>query len=75
MQLRIFHLKESRGAKLGSKESQSNRTGNIASDLCFLRFAEQKLELERRTACLSGRFFFGLCCWVFRPCCRPRVFA
>ena len=57
VQLRIFHLKESRGAKLGSKESQSNRTGNIASDLCFLRFAEQKLELERRTACLSGRFF------------------
>ena len=33
----------SRGAKLGSKKSQSNRTGNIASDLCFLRFAGAKV--------------------------------
>ena len=55
------------GVKATGQETSSDFVVSFGS-------LEQKLELERRTVCLSGRFFW-LCCWVFRPCCRPRGFA
>ena len=57
MQPRIFISRRLKGAKLGSNKSQSKGQETSSDFVVSFGLLQQKLELERRTVCLSGRFF------------------
>ena len=71
---RIFSSQDSKRAKLGSNKSQSKGQETSSDFVVSFGSLEQKLELERRTVCLSGRFF-SCVVGFFALAADPRVFA
>ena len=75
VQPHIFHLKEAQRSQAWFKQESKQRTGNKLRLCCFLRFAGAKVGTwERRTVCLSGRFF-SCVVGFFALAADPRVFA
>ena len=69
-----FSSQGSKRAKLGSNKSQSKGQETSSDFVVSFGSLEQKLELERRTVCLSGRFF-SCVVGFFALAADPRVFA
>ena len=70
-----FSSQGSTRAKLGSNKSQSKGQETSSDFVVSFGSLEQKLELERRTVCLSGRVFFNCVVGFFALAADPRVFA